>query len=82
MSALSLPPTTQDKLTLRITDHWAALKDIPSLEVAAYVAAPSRMPELAEFTAEQIWAAIQSRKQGDGGSGEEENEIFQWNLPG
>ena len=62
MSALSLPPTIQDKLTLLIADHWAALKDIPSLEVLAYVAAPSRMPELAEFTSAQIWAAIQFAK--------------------
>ena len=30
MSALSLPPTTQDKLTLRIADHWAALKLWPT----------------------------------------------------
>jgi hypothetical protein len=82
MSALSLPPTSQDKLTLRIADHWTALKDVPSLEVVAYVAAPSRMPELAEFTADQIWAAIQARKQGDGGDNAEEPDlkIAEWAL--
>ncbi len=52
------------------------------MEVVAYVAAPSRMPELAEFSAAQIWAAIQSRKQGDGGNGEEEPDlkIAEWAL--
>jgi hypothetical protein len=82
MSALSLPPTTQDKLALRIADHWAVLKDIPSQEVLAYVAAPSRMPELAEFTPAQLWAAIQSQKQGAGGNGAEEPDlkIAEWAL--
>ena len=64
MSALSLPPSAQDKLGLLIAENWAALKDIPSIEVAAYVTAPSRMPQLAAFTAQQIWAAIEARKQG------------------
>jgi len=79
MSALSLPPTVQDKLALRIAEHWAALKDIPSQEVLAYVAAPSRMPELAEFTAAQIWAAVESRKQGGEDNGEESDlKIAEW----
>jgi hypothetical protein len=81
MSALSLPPTAQDKLSLLLTDHWAALKDIPSLEVLAYIAAPSRMPEFAEFTAAQIWAAIQARKQDNGGKTEESDlKIAEWAL--
>ena len=80
MSALSLPPTSQDKLTLLVADHWLALKDIPSLDVVAYVTAPSRLPEFAGFTAPQIWAAIQKHKQGDaGGDGEETDlKIAEW----
>lgn len=82
MSALSLPPTTQDKLDLSITDHWQTLHDIPSLEVAAYATAPSRMPDLADFTTAQIWAAIQARKQGDGKKAAEETDlkIAEWAL--
>ncbi|HEY4281447.1 MAG TPA: DUF1998 domain-containing protein [Chthoniobacterales bacterium] len=75
MSALSLPPSAQDKLTLLVAENWAALKDIPSLEVVTYVTAPSRMPELADFPASQIWAAIQNRKQGEAGSGAGETDL-------
>ena len=63
MSALSLPTRTQDKLKLIVEEQWAALKDIPSLEVVKFVTAPSRMPSLVEFTAEQIWEAIEAQKQ-------------------
>ena len=82
MSALSLPPTAQDKLALLVADHWAGLKDIPSLDVAAYVTAPSRMPELAGFSPAQIWAAIQTHKQGDAGgeAGEGDLKIAEWSV--
>lgn len=64
MSALSLPPRSTDKLALLVSEHWLALKDIPSLEVAKYVTAPSRMPSLVDFTADQIWATIEAEKKG------------------
>ena len=56
------------------------VQDIPSLDVVAYVTAPSRLPEFAGFTAPQIWAAIQKHKQGDaGGDGEETDlKIAEW----
>lgn len=63
MSALSLPQDSADKLALAVSEQWTALKDLPSLDVARYVTAPSRMPALAEFTAEAIWAAIEFRRQ-------------------
>ena len=75
MSALSLPATAQDKLALLVADHWGVLKDIPSIEVATYVTAPSRMPDLADFTAAQIWAAIESHKQGQGGNEAEDTDL-------
>jgi hypothetical protein len=62
MSALSLPPRAQDKLALLVAEHWPTLKDIPSLEVARFVTAPSRMPALVPFDPEEIWAAIEARK--------------------
>jgi hypothetical protein len=82
MSALSLPPTTQDKLGLLIAEHWAALKDVLLLEVAAYVTAPSRMPDLADFTAAQIWAAIELHKQNaaDGNTEEPDLKVAEWNI--
>jgi hypothetical protein len=82
MSALSLPPRAQDKLALLVAENWAALKDIPSLEVAKYVTAPSRMPALAEFNADEIWAAIEAhRKEGSGtDGGETDLKIAEWQL--
>lgn len=75
MSALTIPAADQDKLALLIEEQWGALKDIPSLEVAQFVTAPSRMPVLADFTAAQIWAAIQARKQAANQAGEEEPDL-------
>src|SRR5690606_35893528 len=46
MSALSLPPLAKEKLAVLVSDQWAALMDIPSLEVARYATAPSRLPAL------------------------------------
>ncbi len=62
MSALTIPADTEDTLRILIDDNWGALKDIPSLDVARYVTAPSRMAALVEFTAEEIWAAIEARR--------------------
>jgi hypothetical protein len=80
MSALTLPPATEDKLRRGIEENWTALKDIPSLDVARYVTAPSRMPSLAEFSADQIWSAIEDRRneptpgEGDG----EDLKVAEW----
>lgn len=64
MSVISIPRQA-DGLVVLIDELWVKLKDIPSLEVARYVTAPSRMPTLVEYTAEQIWEAIEAKKQGD-----------------
>ncbi len=82
MSALSIPTGSEDKLALRVEEQWSALKDIPSLEVARYVTAPSRMPALVEFTAEQIWRAIQARKQSgaEGDTEESDLKIDEWKV--
>ena len=82
MSALSLPPRAADKLARLVAEQWGALKDIPSLEVAKFVTAPSRMPALVDFTAEQIWAAIETRKQADNQDDAEETDlkIAEWEV--
>lgn len=82
MSALSLPPRATDKLPLLVAEQWAALKDIPSLEVARFVTAPSRMPSLVDFTAEQIWAAIEARKQAGNQDDSEETDlkVAEWEV--
>ena len=64
MSALSIPRTT-DKLTRLVAERWGDLRDVPSLDVTRYVTAPSRMPIFAGFTAEQVWEAIQAKRQQD-----------------
>jgi hypothetical protein len=82
MSALSLPPRAGDKLALLVAEHWAALKDIPSLEVAKYVTAPSRMPFLVEFSPEQVWKAIEARRQTANQNEPEEGDlkVAEWDV--
>lgn len=61
ISALSIPSAV-DRLALAVEQLWTRLADIPSLEVLKYVASPDRMASLGEFSAEQIWEAIQQRR--------------------
>lgn len=61
LSALSIP-SAEGKLGLIVEENWKDLKDVPSLEVARYVTAPSRMPQLADYKVEEIWAAIEKNK--------------------
>ena len=64
-----------------VAEQWIALKEIPSLEVAKYVTAPSRMPALVDFTAEQIWAAIEAARTQAGNASQEEDadlKIAEW----
>ena len=61
MSALSIPQG-DDKLSALVAEHWADLREIPSLEVLKYVAAPSRMPWFIGFSVDEIWEAVQARK--------------------
>jgi hypothetical protein len=82
MTALSIPPAGADKLAGLIEEHWGALKDIPSLEVAKFVTAPSRLPALAEHSAEDIWAGILKKKAGPGPSAADEPDlkVAEWNV--
>jgi hypothetical protein len=81
MSALTVPSGSEDKLRLLVEEHWSALKDIPSLDVGRYVTAPSRMPALVEFTAEQIWNAIEDRRNEPttpGATDDEDLKVAEW----
>ncbi len=82
MSALSLPPRAQDRLAALVAEHWAELKDIPSLEVTKYVTAPSRMPALVGFSADHIWAEIELQRQSStqGASGEIDLKVAEWEM--
>ena len=74
MSALSIP-SAQGRVALLVEENWRHLKDIPSLDVACYVTAPSRMPALVGVSAEQIWEEIEKRRKGQGQKGEEDNDL-------
>jgi hypothetical protein len=80
MSALSIPDSNEDKLARLVEELWGSLKDVPSLEVARYVTAPSRVAALVDYTAEQIWAAIESKRQQTepGGDAGEDLKIAEW----
>lgn len=69
MSALSIPCAT-DPLPLLVEEQWKYLKDVPSLEVAKFITAPSRMPVFSEYDAEEIWKAIEAKRQGSANADE------------
>jgi hypothetical protein len=81
MSALSIPRAV-DRLALLVDDLWAQLKDIPALDVAKYVTAPSRMPALVEFSAEQIWDAIETKRADSGveEEGDTDLKVPEWEV--
>ncbi len=74
MSALSIPRAA-DRLALLVDEHWAKLKDLPSLEVTAYVTAPSRLPAFVEYSAELIWQAIQKKRTGPAAEAAEDGDL-------
>jgi Domain of unknown function (DUF1998) len=79
MSALSLPTSGEDKLARLIEEHWSELKDVPSLEVARYVTAPSRIADLVDYRPEQIWEAIESRRRPvDQSSADDDLKVAEW----
>lgn len=61
LSAISLPVAV-DKLTQLVEEHWADMQDIDSFEAAKYACHPKRMPALADFAVEAIWAAIEKKR--------------------
>lgn len=73
MSALSLPPNIKDTVGLLVAEHWGQLKDIPNKDIAAFVTAPSRMPALADFTADQIWEGIEAARAREKGKSPQED---------
>lgn len=82
MSALSIPRAT-DRLARIVEERWAELRDIDSLDVARYATKPSRMPSLADFSVEQIWAAIQAKRQRDSqppGTDAEDLKTPEWEV--
>lgn len=62
MSAISLPRNGNDKVTELVEQHWRDLKDIPSLDVLKYVAAPSRMPQFSGCSLDDVWVAIEAKQ--------------------
>jgi hypothetical protein len=80
MSALSLPDSSDDKLSRLVEENWTVLKDVPSLEVTKFVTAPSRMADFADQTAEQIWAVIQRRQEqaASGNAEEVDLKLAEW----
>lgn len=83
MSALSLPSLAQDRLGILVAEHWDVLQDVTTLEVTKYATAPSRLPALAEFSADQIWEAIQAHRQSlkQGEANEETDlKVAEWKV--
>lgn len=80
MSALTIPRAV-DKLGQLVEKHWVKLKDIPSLDVAKWALLPQNLPAFIGISAEQVWAAIQTKLAGTSTNTEPSDlKIPEWEL--
>lgn len=82
MSAMSIPRSS-DKLGRLIEENWEDLKEMPSVEIVQFNCAPTRMPHFAEFSAQEIWEGIESKRsagEGDTSGPIEDLKIAEWDV--
>jgi hypothetical protein len=78
-SALSIPRAT-DRLGKFIEEQWEELTSVESLEELRFIRkrlqkSQSLIPLFAEFKEEEIWAAIEARRQGNGFNHEQAEDL-------
>ena len=86
LSALSIPSAT-DKLGKQVEEQWAELKDTDSLDELRLLRKKqhkfqSLIPLFNEFKDEDIWAAIESKRNGgqEGGDPAEDLKLPEWRI--
>jgi hypothetical protein len=86
LSALSIPRAT-DRLGKIIDERWDDLKDLDSLASVQLIAKmvkkfQSLIPLFSEFKVEEIWAAIEEKRNGHGGGGApaEDLKVPEWQI--
>lgn len=74
ISALSVPQATDDLGTL-IEESWAVLEKATSPEVLSAFRSIGQLKDLAKYKDEEIWDAIEKRRQGSGEEDEDPDDL-------
>lgn len=61
MSVLSVP-SRDSELSQLVEDHWGKLKEVTSLEALEVVRNIGSLPQFAEYADEEVWEAIEQRR--------------------
>jgi hypothetical protein len=60
-------PIDSDRLPQLVTENWAELQDAPNVGIITYLRHRGHLGELAQYGDEEIWQAIETRRQQDAG---------------
>lgn len=60
-------PVESGKLPQLVDDNWATLKDATALVIVGFLRSQGKLGELAEYSDDEIWEAIENRRKVDAG---------------
>ncbi len=60
-------PVESAKLPQLVEENWATLKDATALVIVGFLRSQGKLGELAEYSDDEIWAAIENRRKVDAG---------------
>lgn len=61
LSVLSIP-AARDNLETLVDDHWAALKDVTTIDILKFLRARNELTEFSEYPLESLWKAIEQHR--------------------
>lgn len=61
MSTIAIP-STSDKLSILVDEHWDNLNEITSMDVLKYAQKTGQLKSLAEFPLDEIWKVLQEKR--------------------
>lgn len=74
-NAFALPKDAGSEVALAVSERWAALETVPSVEVLAYaLTAVPALDALRGYEAAVVWAAMEAHREAASGDGEDEDE--------
>mgnify|MGYP005857266637 CR=1 FL=1 len=74
ISALSVPQASDD-LGRLVEENWAVLEKAASLDVLKAFRLIGQLKDLSKYTDDQVWAAIERKRQGTGGDDEDPDDL-------
>lgn len=60
-------PVDSGKLPKLVDENWAAFKDVTAFVIVSYLRSQGKLGEAAEYSDEEIWEAIETRRRQDAG---------------